>query len=394
MKQVKYDVIVVGAGPAGSLAAIHAAKGGAKTLLLEKDRDIGYPVRCAEGVSHIGLTNYVALDPRWIRSTIKDAILIAPDSTQVPVATNNEMGYIIDRRIFDYDLAMLAAKEGVEVQTKAYVYDLLKAENGAVTGVKLDYMGKKLEIASKIVIGADGVESRVGRWAGLHTAVKIKDMESCAQFTVAGINVDPGKILFYFGESWAPGGYLWVFPKGNNLANIGLGVNGERTGLGCALDLLSKFLKNHYPEASILTTVAGGVPVAKTLKRITTDGLLLVGDAARTVNPISGGGIATGMLSGKLAGEIAAEAIEKGDFSNSYLENYSKKWSKAQGKNHERLYRVKEVIFRLTDEELNSLAAKVINIPVSERTLLRIFKTLFMNRPALMKDILLAIAGL
>ncbi len=394
MNQAKYDVIVVGAGPAGSLAALHAAKGGAKTLLLEKDRDIGYPVRCAEGVSHIGLTNYVPLNPRWIRSTITEAILIAPDETKVPVATNNEMGYILDRRIFDYDLAMLAAKEGAEVQTKSNVYSLLKDDKGAISGVKLDYLGKKLEIAGKIVIGADGVESRVGRWAGLHTAVKIKDMESCAQFTVSGIDIDPGKILFHFGESWAPGGYLWVFPKGENLANIGLGVNGERTGSQCALYLLQDFLKKYYPGASILTTVAGGVPVAKTLKQISSDGLMLVGDAARTVNPISGGGIATGMLSGKLAGETAAEAIQKGDFSNAFLQEYAKRWHKAQGKNHERLYRVKEVIFRLTDDELNALAAKVVQIPLPERSLLRIFKTLFMNRPALLKDILLAIAGL
>jgi digeranylgeranylglycerophospholipid reductase len=393
MNQAKYDVIVVGAGPAGSLAAIHAAKGGAKTLLLEKDRDIGYPVRCAEGVSHIGLTNYVPLNTRWVRSTIRDAVLIAPDATEVPVATNNEMGYILDRRIFDYDLAMLAAKEGVEVQTKSYVYDLLKDEKGAVSGVKVDYLGKNIDIAAKIVIGADGVESRVGRWAGLRTAVKIKDMESCAQFTVSGIEIDPGKIHFYFGENWAPGGYLWLFPKGENLANIGLGVNGERTGSRCALNLLNDFLKRHYPNASILTTVAGGVPVAKTLKQITSDGLMLVGDAARTVNPISGGGIATGMLSGKLAGEVAAKALQKGDFTNDFLQNYAKNWHKAQGKNHERLYRVKEVIFRLTDDELNSLAAKVIQIPLAERSLLRIFKTLFMNRPALLKDILLAIAG-
>ena len=183
--QKEFDCIVVGGGPAGSTFARIAALGGLSVLLLEKDRDIGMPVRCGEAISDAGIRLFVDPDPRWLASTIDRIRLIAPDDTEIEFDML-EKGYILDRRIFDYDLAQYAANEGAIIVTKAYV-DGLIIDNDNVVGVTGTHIGDRFDIRAKIIVGADGVESRVGRWAGLKTVLKLKDIESGIQKTVTGI---------------------------------------------------------------------------------------------------------------------------------------------------------------------------------------------------------------
>ena len=109
----QYDVIVVGGGPGGSWTAKYAAENGASVLLLEKDREIGVPVRCAEGVSEIGIKRLVEVKEEWIAQKISGARLIAPDGTAVNTSASG-FGYILHRKLFDYDLAAMAAEAGAE----------------------------------------------------------------------------------------------------------------------------------------------------------------------------------------------------------------------------------------------------------------------------------------
>ncbi len=156
-RQQKFDLIVVGGGPAGSTAARFAAMGGIKVLLLEKDRDIGVPVRCGEAASDEGLRIFVEPDPRWIKSVINKLRLISPSEHTIDIELK-QTGYILDRRIFDYDLAQYAADEGAQIVCKAYVDGLLFKDD-RVAGVTGEYLGERFEVESDIVIGADGVES-------------------------------------------------------------------------------------------------------------------------------------------------------------------------------------------------------------------------------------------
>lgn len=392
-EEQEFDCIVVGGGPAGSTFAHIAAEGGLSVLLLEKDRDIGMPVRCGEAVSDAGLRIFHEPDPRWIASTITRIKLTAPNETSVEFNLK-EAGYILDRRIFDYDLAEYATAAGALVVTKAYV-DGLIMEDDSVCGVRGTYMGDPFQKRARIVVGADGVESRVGRWAGIRTQIKLKDMESAIQKTVTGIEVNEHMFEFFLSRQWAPGGYLWVFPKGKNKANIGLGISGIYAKEGkAAHKFLDEFLEEKYPDSSVLTTVVGGVPVDKTVKHMVGDGIMLIGDAAHTVNPMTGGGIVPGMRSGLLAAETAVKALHNGGPSVKNLSAYEKEWHKIGGKNHERLYKIKNTIFKFSDDDLSRIADGIAELPEEDRSLVKLFSTALRKKPSLLIHVARLFAGL
>jgi digeranylgeranylglycerophospholipid reductase len=138
-----------------------------------------------------------------------------------------EVGYVLERKIFDRVLAQNAAREGAEVMVKMMATGLIR-RNGYVSGVKARCTGDEYEIDAEIVIGADGVESKVGRWAGIDTSRKLHDIETCIQFLMTNIHVDQDYCEFFLGNEVAPGGYAWIFPKGDGTANVGLGIAGDR----------------------------------------------------------------------------------------------------------------------------------------------------------------------
>ena len=381
----EYDIIIVGAGPAGSMAARFAAEKGVSVLMLEKDRDVGYPVRCGEAISKAGVEEFIDSNELWIKAHITKFSFIAPDETEVLLQFNSEQeGYVLERRIFDYELAKTAANTGAQILTRAYVNGLL-FDDDKVAGVKYEHNGEQKELKAKIVIAADGVESRVGRWAGLKTHIDFRDMECCTQITAANISIDPNTLYFYFGEEFAPEGYFWIFPKGDNIANIGLGVSGMIGKKKSAQSLLNSFMEKYYPQAPILTAIAGGVPSAVTLDKISAPGIALVGDAARQVNPLSGGGIASGMIGGSIAGRIAGEAIIMNNID--HLLTYDKAWRVRLGKRHETFNRIKEGIFNFSDEKFNIIAHSINKSPFEKRTLGRVFRTALIKQPSLIVDI-------
>ncbi|MBO05756.1 MAG: hypothetical protein CMI58_01730 [Parcubacteria group bacterium] len=390
----KFDCIIVGGGPAGSTFADIASQNGLSVLVLEKDREIGVPVRCGEAVSDKGLRIFHSVEKEWINSIITRIRLVAPNETAIEFDLN-ESGYILDRKIFDLALAKKAEDNGAIIKTEAYVNGLIFDED-KVVGVTGEYQGESFSLTAKIIVGADGVESRVGRWAGLSTHVKLKDMESAIQKTVTGIDVENHIFEFYLSRNWAPGGYLWVFPKGKRSANIGLAISGLYAKEGkSAYKYLQEFLNRKYPNVSTQTIIAGGVPVAKTVKNMVTEGLMLVGDAAHTVNPMTGGGIISGMRSGLLAAETAVSVIKSGQNpTKKYLQKYEKEWHKIGGKNHEKFYRIKESIFRFEDKDLNRIADGIADIPENKRSLFKLFSIAVAKKPSLLLDVARLFAGL
>ncbi len=379
-----YDIIVVGGGPAGAAAARHAASRGASVVMLEKDREIGIPVRCAEGVAQKGLAQEVEIRPHWIAQEITGVRLHAPSGAEVPIYSD-QVGYILHRKLFDYDLAQMAAAAGAAVFTKAYVSGLV-LENGRAAGVVVEHLGERRRIKARVVIGADGVESRVGRWAGLSTRTAMHDMESCAQVTIGNYEGDPELVHFYFGREMAPSGYAWIFPKGGGMANIGLGIAGDAARLRSPEECLKVFLGRFFPDAAILSRIYGGVPCSLTLKELVADGLMLAGDAAHQANPLTGGGIVSGMVAGRIAGETAAAAVAEGRCTSERLRAYSKAWQEAGGSRQAQYYRLRKFVFSLDDADYDALAGSVLDLPEEKRTMMNIFKAALISKPSLILD--------
>ena len=360
----RYDLVVVGAGPGGSTAAHVAAQAGLSVLLLEKRQEIGAPVRCAEGVGHDQLLPFIEPDPRWIAAEVNQAEITATagGATRTLRAANGR-GYILERRVFDRVLAERAAQAGSEVRVKTAATGLLM-EEGHVRGVRIrhgDFFAGsgQVEVEAQVVIAADGVEAQVGRWAGLDLQLPLEDTMVCVQYLLAGIDIDPTCTCYTINHELAPGGYAWIFPKGERKANVGLGVQADlwqgaiahlpsggpgAIGDGTVLGHLTRFIEAHpfLAQGYPVTLVAGNVPVALPPAALATDGLMLVGDAARQVDPLTGGGIINAMTAGQLAAQVAVEAIAAGDTSAGFLGRYQEAWHRSVGRKMQRNYRLRE----------------------------------------------------
>jgi len=386
----KFDLVVVGGGPAGSVSAKTAAEKGGKTLLLEKDRDFGIPVRCAEGIGLEYLSLFIEPSNKWIDNSLEKVRMHAPNGKEVHIYLG-EQGAIVNRKVFDFELALLASKHGAHVRNRCCV-TMMQRENGGLR-LEFEHYGKKYTVKAPLVIGADGVESRIGRWAGLKTNIPPIDIESSFQYVLHHKNIDVQYCDFFFGEYIAPGGYIWVFPKGENLANVGIGVAASRTKNRSAKELLDDFVSKNFPGASQLSSIAGAVPAAKAHKQIIADNVMLAGDAASQVNPLTGGGIMSSMWGGRFAGLTAVEALSKGVFSKNSLAGYPKAYHKKVGETYDRHYRIKQAVHKLPDEVLNRTADLLLDIPLEQRTLRKIFQFALVNEPGLVIDIIKAFFG-
>ena len=387
----EYDVIVAGGGPAGAMAAKTAAESGLSVLLVEKRAEIGVPVRCAEGIIKSDLEEFMQPDQNWISAEIQRGILIAPDGKKFTVNCPGVAGYTLDRRRFDKALVLRAADAGAEVQVKTRAVPLL--EDGKVAGAVLYQNGEEFSVKAKVVIAADGVESQFARHAGVNTTLSLSDVMSCAEYLVAGIDIDEGANLFYFSQKNAPGGYIWVFSKGKGMANIGIGIPGNLSKDSMrAKDYLDRFMAEQYPQGKIIEIITGAVPTAPPLENAAFDGLLVAGDAAHFSDALTGGGIYQALYSGRLAGETAAAAVKAGDTSASALAAYDDAWKKsAFGRQLELHCFVRDIFRKLSDEELNSLFAPLTDITLDnvtvKATLLAILKhnpKMLLSNPSLL----------
>jgi digeranylgeranylglycerophospholipid reductase len=375
------DVVVVGGGPAGLIAAREAADADLDVVLVERDRAIGAPVRCGEGVGSRGLSEFISPEgASWVARRITRVIFWAPDGTEVRVA-EGDVGYILDRSRFEPALAAEAGRAGAEIRVATEAVALQRHGDRwrvVVRGPRGDG-----DIDARIVIAADGVEALVARWAGLDTRVPARDMESCAQYVVSNIAFDPDAIYLHFGHRVAPGGYAWIFPKDLGIANVGLGIVALRADGRPARAWLDDYMARHFPQGITTGYTVGGVIVHPTIKRTVTDGLLVCGDAAHMVNPLSGGGIVNAMKAGRLAARVAARAIAAGDTSAARLQHYHDEWMRLLGDDHLRYYRLKEAISKFDDAFLDGLARTVNQIQPHRRTLGRIFASALVHHPAL-----------
>ena len=391
---LNYDVLVVGAGPSGSSAARFAARAGLKTLMIEKRPDIGSPVRCGEGVSKGWMKEYeVKPNPHWISDEVKGARIYGPSERKPITLTaenaGNEVGFVIERDKFDKEMAALAAEEGADIWVKSPALSVIK-EGNRVVGAKVRHTGALVDVKAKMVIAADGFESEFGRWAGLKSVILAKnDIISCIEYRMIGVDSDADFTDFYLGNC-APAGYIWVFPKGEKEANVGIGVTiSAMKDRWDVRNYLDNWIKKHpgYAKGRTIQQITGGVSVSKVRDKFTLPGLLLVGDAARLIDPITGGGIANGYVSGKYAAEISKKAIEENDFSQEMMNRYEKLVKDKFQRKHLRNWIAKEKLGKLSDESLDKLVDIISDVKMTEISVEEILRAIQEKYPEMVAEL-------
>lgn len=354
----KYDCIVVGAGPAGSMAGKVLAENGVDVLVLEKHPQIGVPLSCAEAISFSGLVNFVPVDPEWICTQVHRVLLVSPSNIRM-ILHHPNAGFILNRKIFDKRLAEKAAFSGACVKTNAQAIGLLKNPKSQsdkkekICGVKVLEDGKEKEYQAQVIIGADGVESCVARWSGTDFSLGLEQIDSCAQYLLENVDVETDCTEFYFGQTLAPGGYAWVFPKGDNRANVGVAVTPDQTSGKNAKEYLDGFVPQRFSKFKIQEFTMGGVPSFDRNKNLVNENVLLVGDAGRVVDSLYGAGISNALLSGKIAGSVVSQYVKDKNLSVSFLKKYYYELMRVKG----RLLRFhsfcRGIFLKMTDEDLD-----------------------------------------
>ena len=387
-----YDVLVIGGGPGGALAAKTAAENGLSVCLVEKRPAIGVPVRCAEGIGEDLIHEFFdEVNPKWISADIKRAILISPDGQKVtldPSIAGNEVGFVLDRKTFDRDLIWMAAQAGAEIYVKTRAVDAI-VKDGVVQGARIEHGGIEQDVYASIVIAADGVESKFARWCDINSTVPLRELETCAQYLMTDIDIENDATVFYVGNEIAPGGYVWIFPKGDRTANVGIGIMGNKSGDGHrAKDYLDAFVEKTFPEGKTIELIIGGVSVCEPLACTVADGLIIVGDAARLSDPITGGGIYNAMYTGRLAAEVATEAITQKNCSKESLIVYDETWRNSKmGDALARNYQIKELFITLDDGVLNTILNSVKRIQMTEFSTRQLVREIMNFNPKLRKEL-------
>jgi digeranylgeranylglycerophospholipid reductase len=340
-----YDIAVIGAGPSGVMAAWKAANAGSRTVLLEREENPGRKV-CAEGVLDIALTD-AEIEPRdeFVSSKIVGAVLYAPDeSKKVDV---KGAGFVLDKPRFLSILAERARSSGAEIRYGATVEEITRDGESVLVSGKRGNIPYTLRC--KIVVGCDGVASLLARRFFKRDNYSVV---AALQYDMSNCKIqDESKLHIYVGHQKAPSGYIWIFPKGHGEANVGIGVKGSN-----AKQLLDNFVQSHpgmFSDAIIQKSLAAPVPVGGEVSRYVQDNMMLCGDAAGQVIPLTGAGIHTGIAAGKIAGEVAAKAVAEGNFSASRLKEYQERFDAYFGTRISNSLKALESFEKFSDDDLN-----------------------------------------
>lgn len=395
----EYDIVIIGAGPAGSIAAREAARKGASVLMIDRRKEIGAPVRCGEGLGQKHVERMgIKLAPQAISARINGARVIAPNlKDDIVIKTPETKGFVLDRKVFDKDLAKDAGRAGAQIAVKCEAYNLIK-EDEKVVGVKYVYNGRKREVRAKVVIAADGAESIMARLAGMKDAVAaLYDTDYGFEYEMVNVKLeDNGRdfsdlIEIFFGREWAPRGYTWIFPKGPDSANVGVGIGGlEKPN---AIHYLHKFMladavRHRFENAVPVASKGGAIPVGAPIKEFCMDGFIVVGTAAHQVDPIHGGGIGLAMNAGRMAGIVAAESAADNKTDKETLDRYKKEWFDTEWPKFNKRLMLRKVLEKLSDEDMNTIISNLSSEDI-DKTLEGDFKPVvekvLLKRPQLLK---------
>lgn len=350
MKKTKFDVVVIGAGPAGSICARNLASKGFQVLLAEKRPVVGVPVRCGEATGRRSrLAQFTEVNEDYIETTLQGVILHGPGGVSVRYDSPKEVGVMLDRALFDQDLARRAQAAGAELSLSTRIAGISEAANGKRTLRIIDEpTGVETLVEAKVVIGADGAEALSGRWVGLKTRQLPPQVCSAIELRVDAMDANPNHLTFWQGHESVNKGYVWVFPKvKSGVVNLGSGVLTPKMGEKNMYDLSMEYKNRLFPGAKVVEVHGGAVPVSGNMTEFVADHFVLAGDAAHHTNPLTGGGIMSGILGATIASKWVERGLREGNLSKEFLRGYQRDCWNEFGRNHQRQMRIRDFVVDL-----------------------------------------------
>lgn len=351
LKSQDYDIVIVGAGPAGTSVALEAAKNGLKVAVLEKEETVAHTVRTS-GVTWLDAINEFGI-PSDCYHPIKNFSFCSPNN-QVTINDTIARAAVLDVRKTYRWLSDMAIKNGAELFTKALVLDVEKDEKGKITGVIVSINNEKITFHAKIVVDASGFQSVVARH--MDYVEQWKRFGVGAEYEVKVESVDEETWWLMVGQKYSPAGYAWIFPLGNNIVRIGVGV-GKPESNADPTELLKELIDKKIGPIKSLGEIIpiefhyGLIPNDGLSRKTVFDNLILVGDSAGQANPLVLEGIRYAIRYGRIAGSIASQAVKANDTSEKRLKQYEDFWKKAIQSKINSASKVQERWLKLSDEE-------------------------------------------
>jgi digeranylgeranylglycerophospholipid reductase len=347
------DVLIVGAGPAGSTAAFRLAGRGHDVLVVEEHARIGLPVQCAGLVSQRVLD--LAGSQRFVRTSVRGATVFGPGLGSVAFRAPDARAYVIDRSGLDIYLADRAARAGARYRSATRFDEVVRREPGRTVVRLTGVDGSTTEVVARLVIGADGVSSAVARAFRLRRPVEVLPAFE-AEFPVSPGDSD--QVEVYLGRTFAPGLFGWWIPDGAGGSRVGIAADADGTSARVYFDRLLDYLSKRFGQrlANPTAYLVSGIPIG-TVPRTYGAGVALVGDAAAQVKPLSGGGIFTGMRCAEILAEVADAALRRNDVSEAALAEYDRRWRAELGDEFRRALYLRRVFTRLSDHDLDAVVA-------------------------------------
>lgn len=340
---MRTEAAIVGAGPAGLLAAAEIAAQGFKTTVFEEHSTVGSPSHCAGLISVEGLERLgVEPSPGFVQHEIRGGRVYSPSGECIEVRSDRTRALAVDRAALDRHLAQQATDNGAEIVTGSRVESIL-LEGGHV-GLKVS----DCFVDSSVVVDAEGAGGRLLEEVGFPT--RKGGFLTGLNAEVRDVEVEPHMVEVWFSRRLAPGLFAWVIPLGDGAARCGLASSGEGAHLN-----LGKFISDRFGDPDVSGIRGGVVLTGPPIGRSYGDGLLVAGDAAGQTKATTGGGVVTGGLCAIEAGRTAAAALEAGDISAGFLRRYEDSWRSMLGGEFRSMLAARRLLNRVSDERMDRL---------------------------------------